>query len=193
MSASPQDESLATVYANALLDLAFQKGVHGEVLAELREFGAVLQKEEDFSVFLNTPNISQETKTDVVKKVFGGVVSDVTLHFLLIVIDKRRQYYLPLIVTAFEAGYHERMGELVVDVTSATRLGDGQRNRLQKTLEAKYGKDVILREAVDQDLLGGLVIQVGDSRIDGSLRTRLESIGERLSAVRTTSEAYYEN
>ncbi|MGE0711223.1 MAG: ATP synthase F1 subunit delta [Planctomycetota bacterium] len=191
--AGAQDESLAHIYANALLDLAFQKGVHGEVLAELREFGRVLEQEASFRSFLNTPNIRQEAKKEVVQKVFGGRVSDTTLHFLLIVIDKRRQVHLPQIVTAFVEGYHERMGELVVGITSATALDDGQRQRLTQVLSQKYGKDVILRESVSAALLGGLVIQVGDSRIDGSLRTRLSSIGTRLEAARLVSEDYYED
>jgi F-type H+-transporting ATPase subunit delta len=190
---SAQDESLAVVYANAILDLAFDKGVHGEVLAELRHFGGVLAEEGDFALFLNTPNVRPDTKKEIVQKVFGGHISDATLHFLLIVIDKRRQFYLPQIVKAFEKGYHERMGELVVGVTSATALGDQQRSRLQKTLQKKYGKDVILRETVNEGLLGGLVIQVGDHRIDGSLHTRLQTIGERLERARFVSEDYYEN
>ena len=72
-------------------------------------------------------------------------------------------------------------------------LGDAQRKRLTQTLSKKYDKEVILRERVDEGLLGGLVIQVGDSRIDGSLRTRLQTIGSRLEAARFTSEDYYED
>jgi len=187
------EETIGTVYGNALLDLAFEQGVHGEVLAELREFDALLAKEADFEAFLGTPRIRADVKKDVVKKVFSGQVSDTTLHFLLLVIDKGRQIYLRQIIAAFIEGYHERMGELVVNVTSAAELGDAQRKRLAQTLSQKYGKEVILRERVDDGLLGGLVIQVGDSRIDGSLRTRLQSIGSRLQAARFTSEDYYED
>ena len=186
-------ESLPQVYANALLELAFGKGVHAEVLSELTDFGQVLTREERFRDFLNAPSIPQNAKKDVVKRVFGSRVSDPTLNFLLVVIDKRRQYWLLDMIERFEAGYHERMGELVVDVTSAVELDEAHRDRLRRTLNTKFGKEIILRERVVPRLLGGLVLCVGDTRIDGSLRTRLESIGSRLAAVRFRSEDYYEN
>ncbi|MBL4848738.1 MAG: ATP synthase F1 subunit delta [Planctomycetes bacterium] len=187
------DESLASIYAVALLDLAFQKGVHGEVLAELREFGAILESESQFATFLNTPKVREEAKQDVIRKVFGGVLSDLTLNFLLVTIEKKRQFYLPQILEAFTAGYHERMGELVVDIVSATKLDDKQRDRLRAMLGKKHQQEIILSERINGDLLGGLVIQVGDSRVDGSLRTRLEAVGERLRAARFVSEDCYEN
>jgi F-type H+-transporting ATPase subunit delta len=188
--ASSGDESLGSVYATALLDLAFEKGVHGEVLAELREFGALLESEELFASFLTTPKVREDAKQELIKKVFGGVLSDLTLHFLLVTIEKKRQFYLPQIVEAFIAGYHERMGELVVDVVTATALGDKQRDRLRVLLGKKHQQEIILRERIEEGLLGGLVIQVGDSRVDGSLRTRLEAIGERLRATRVSEDLY---
>ena len=188
--ASSGDESLANVYASALLDLAFAKGVHGEVLAELREFGALLESEGLFASFLNTPKVREDAKQELIKKVFGGVLSDLPLHFLLVTIEKKRQFYLPQIVEAFIAGYHERMGELVVDVVTATALDDKQRDRLRALLGKKHQQEIILRERIEESLLGGLVIQVGDSRVDGSLRTRLEAIGERLRAARVSEDLY---
>lgn len=187
------DESLAHVYATALLELAFTKGVHAEVLAELNEFGSLLEKEALFANFLNTPKVREEIKQDVIRKVFGGVLSDLTLHFLLVTIEKKRQFYLPQIIAAYQAGYHERMGELVVDIKSATALTDGQRDRLRALLGKKHQQEIILREKIDESLLGGLVIQVGDSRVDGSLRTRLQAIGSRLQGARFVSEDYYED
>jgi F-type H+-transporting ATPase subunit delta len=191
--ASSGDESLASVYASALLDLAFTKGVHGEVLAELREFGSILESEALFVTFLNTPKVREGAKQDLIRKVFGGVLSDLTLNFLLVTIEKRRQFFFPQIVEAFIAGYHDRMGELVVDIVSATKLDAKQRDRLRALLGKKHQQEIILRERISEGLLGGLVIQVGDSRVDGSLLTRLEAVGERLRAARFVSEDYYED
>lgn len=187
------DESLAHVYATALLELAFSRGVHAEVLAELNEFGSILAGEPLFASFLNTPKVREEAKQDVIRKVFGEVLSDLTLHFLLVTIEKKRQFYFPQILAAYQAGYHERLGELVVDVKSAAALTDKQRERLRALLAKKHQQEIILREKVDEGLLGGLVIQVGDSRVDGSLRTRLQAIGSRLQGARFVSEDYYED
>ncbi|MEZ6186677.1 MAG: ATP synthase F1 subunit delta [Planctomycetota bacterium] len=188
-----REETIASVYANALLDLAFEKGVHREVLAELTEFDRILEGEAQFALFLGAPQIRPDTKKEVLDKVFGSGVSEITLNFLKIVIDKRRQHALTAMIDAFKSGYHERMGELVVDVESAVPLQSSSRERLLKTLRAKYNKEIILQEHVRDSLLGGIVIRVGDSRIDGSLRSRLQTIGSRLDAIRLQSEDYYED
>lgn len=188
-----RDESLAQVYATALLDLAFEKGVHAEVLGELKGFDQILSENVKFADFLYAPNIRQDVKKDVLQKAFGGSFSDVTLNFLRVVIDKRRQLSLRGIIAAFVEGYHERMGELVVQVYSAAELDQGQRSRLSASLKKKYNLDVILQEQVKPELLGGLVLKVADERIDGSLRTRLETIGSRLTRIRLNSEDHYED
>lgn len=188
-----RDDNLATVYAGALLELAFEKGVHAEVLAELRALGEILRQVPRFVTFLNTPNIGREVKKDLVDRVLGGQFSDATQNFLRVVIDKRRQAHLGAMIVAFEDGYHARMGEVVVLVTSAAALVDAQRKRLAAALKRRLDKEIILDERVDPRLLGGMVLRVGDSRIDGSLRSRLESIGARLTAARFRSEDYYED
>lgn len=188
-----RDETLANVYATALLDLAFDKGVHAEILSELKAFGQILDREPDFAAFLGTPNIRREVKKELITRVFGPKVSDFTLNFLNILIDKRRQVYLRLIIQAFEDGYHLRMNELVVKVQTAVPLEGAQRTRLQKALKAKYDKEVVLEERVNPRVLGGLVLQVGDTRVDGSLRSRLEMIGAKLEGTRFRSHEYYED
>jgi len=125
-----RDDNLAAVYAQALLELAFEKGVHAEILAELRAFGQALERDPQFRAFLNTPKIPREAKKDLVTRVFGTRVSDFTLNFLKVTIDKRRQGHLPSMITAFIAGYHERLNELVVTVTSAVPLEQPQKQKL---------------------------------------------------------------
>ncbi len=190
---STRDESIANVYATSLLDLAFEKGVHAEILSELRGFDQVLEREPSFTAFLGTPNIRREVKKDLVTRVFGPKVSDFTLNFLKVVIDRRRQGNLRHIIRAFIEGYHQRMGEVVVKVQSAVPLVDGQRERLTRALKSKFEKEVVLEERVSPRILGGLVLQVGDTRIDGSLRSRLETIGAKLEAARFRSQDYYED
>jgi F-type H+-transporting ATPase subunit delta len=187
------DDTLPNVYANALLELTFEQGVAQEVLAELRALRQVLEANPNFRTFLHTPHIEQEVKKGVVERVFGGQLSDITHNFVRVVIDKRRQLYLERIIEAFEAGYHVRMDELVVRVTSATPLQKSQRDKLHSVLKSKFKKEVYLEEKVNERLLGGLVLRVGDDRIDGSLRSRLETIGSRLAGVRFGSEDYYED
>jgi F-type H+-transporting ATPase subunit delta len=186
-------ETLARIYSDALLELAFEKGAHAEVLAELRDFVALLAKEPEFDAFLGTPSIRPNTKKAVLESVFGGQVSEITMNFLKVIVDRRRQDVLQLMVRTFENGYHDRMGEVVVGVNSAVSLSDAQRSKLLSLLKSKLEKEIVLEERVDTRLLGGLVIRVGDRRIDGSLKSRLESVGASLEGLRLHSEDYYEN
>ena len=78
-------------------------------------------------------------------------------------------------------------------VRRSAPLGGDQRTRLTSALKKKFDKDIILDEKVDPRLLGGLVLRSGDTRIDGSLRTRLEAIGARLAATRLRSQDLYED
>ena len=83
-------DTLPTIYAKALLDLSFEKGVHREVLAELNGFVEVLADNERFTLFLGTPLIAQTAKKEVIERAFGDHLSEVTLNFIRLVIDKRR-------------------------------------------------------------------------------------------------------
>lgn len=188
-----REETLGQVYAKALLELAYEKGVHGEVMAELKELDRLLERDRQFHDFICAPNIRLQAKKDVVEKVLGDHLSEVTLNFLKLVLDKRRQVHLREMVRAYEAAYHDQMGELVVTVESAVPLEAPQRQRLMGDLKKKHKKDIILEERVKPALLGGLVLKVGDSRVDGSLRARLDLLESRLSAVRLQSEEYYED
>jgi F-type H+-transporting ATPase subunit delta len=188
-----REETLGQVYAKALLGLASDKGVPAEVLAELKELDRLLERDRLFHDFLCAPNVRLQAKKDVIEKVLGDHLSEITLNFLKLVLDKRRQVHLREMVRAYEAEYHEQMGELVVRVESAVALEAPQRQRLIGDLKKKHKKDIILEERVKPALLGGLVLKIGDSRVDGSLRTRLEMVGSRLAAVRLRSEEYYED
>jgi F-type H+-transporting ATPase subunit delta len=187
------EDTLPIIYAKALLDLTFEKGVHREVLKELDWFTGVLAENVKFTSFLNAPHISKDVKKDVIERSFGAHLSEITLNFVRVLIDKRRQRLVSPIAVAFEAGYHERMDELVVRVRAAVPLNDGQRKSLIDMLKKKFQKEIHLVEKTSERLLGGLVLNIGDTRIDGSLRTRLEAVGARLEATRFRSEDYYEN
>ena len=105
------DESLASVYATAMLDLAFSKGVHAEVLAELRTFRDVLNREGSFRDFLNTPSVGQEVKKGLITKVFGGQISDPTLNFFQIVLENLACVWTFVRVHVRRGGSHSRRGD----------------------------------------------------------------------------------
>ncbi len=190
-------DAVAQVYAQALLELAFSKGVPAEVLRDVQEIGRILRDDPRSFRFLVAPNIRQEAKRTVVDHAFGGRVAEVVQNFLKVVIDKGRAQELPGIVDAFIAMYHERQGELVVQVSAAQALDDDEREKLKGAIKKKYRAqgytEVLLEEKVDARLLGGVIVRTGDSLYDGSLRTRLAAVGDRLRQGRLKIEDVYED
>lgn len=190
-------DSVAHVYAAALLELAFDKGVPAEVLRDMRELGRILHDDKKALAFLVTPNIRKESKRAVIDRALGGRVSEIVQNFIKVVVDKGRAQALLDIIRMFVQMYHERQGELMVKVQSAQPLEDDERDKLRGALKKKFGPkgytEVVLDEKVDPKLLGGIIVRTGDSLYDGSLRTRLAAIGERLRAGRLKIEEVYED
>lgn len=190
-------DKVAHVYAEALLELAFQKGIPAEVLREMRELGALFRSEPKSFAFLVTPNIRKESKRTAIDRAFGGRVSEIVQNFIKVVVDKGRAQALPDMVRSFIQMYHERQGELMVNVATAQPLEDDQRDKLRGVLKKKFAPkgytDIVFDEKVDPRLLGGMVVRTGDDLYDNSLRTRLDAIGERLRAGRIKVEDSYED
>jgi F-type H+-transporting ATPase subunit delta len=189
-------DAVAHIYAEALIQLAFEKGVPAEVLRDLEEVARLLREDPRAFTFLVTPNIRKEAKRQVIDRAFGGRVSEVVQNFLKVAIDKGRAAEIPSIIEAFKQAYHERQGELVVKIAAAQPLEDDERKRVRDALLKRFRNagvnDVVLEEKVDGALLGGLVVRTGDQVFDGSLRSRLAALGDKLKMARLKTERVYE-
>lgn len=184
----PREAKLANVYASALLDVAFQKGIHAQVRQELEAVCKVVPEVPAIGVAFQLGDQKQIAR---ILKTFEKHLSEVTLNFLQVTARRRRGSLLPQILEAYIAGMHERQGELVAQVRTAVPLEDVQRRSIAAALKKKFEKDIVLEERVDPRLMGGLVMRVGDQRIDGSLRSRLDAMETRLTAVRLRSKDYF--
>ncbi len=180
-----RESKLAKVYASALLDVAFEKGIHAQVRQELEAVCKLIPDVPSIGVAFQ---LGDEERIAKIYKVLEKHLSEVTLNFLHVVARRRRGALLDAILKAYIVGAHERLGEVVAHVDTAVPLDDSQRRSLNAVLKTKFDKDIVLQERVDPRLMGGLVVRVGDLRIDGSLRTRLEAMEARLTAVRFRSK-----
>jgi|SRR5579884_3408628 len=174
-------QRVARSYADALLDAAESKGQAREVLEELSSLvHDVFRSAPDFEGFLASRAISRKRKAPVIRSALQGRASDTLLNFMLVLNDKERLDLIRPILAAYRALYEEKTRHVRVRVRSAVPLPDDQRQRLEQELRAKFQKEPILETAVDPDLLGGLVVQVGDWVYDGSVRSRLAEIRNQL-------------
>jgi F-type H+-transporting ATPase subunit delta len=174
--------ALARVYAEALLDVADERGAAEEVAAELEELRRYAAVHPDFAAFLSSPAVDDEARRDVCERLLRGRVSDLAVDALQVVNRKGRLGLLPTIAEAYSQALDERRGRIAVGVESARPLDDDQRRRLVQAVARHTGKQARLREAVRPELIGGLVLRIGDRKIDNSVASRLAALAEALRA-----------
>jgi F-type H+-transporting ATPase subunit delta len=172
---------VARVYAEALLDAAVKRNQVDQVLEELRELVAVvLEPNPQLADFFANKTISKEKKAELLQRVFPGRVSELLANFLLVLNDHERLDLIRPILHAYTDLTNARARRMIVQVQSAVPLLDHQRQRLADELRQAFRQEPVLQTAVDPDLLGGLVVRVGDWLYDASLRKRLETVRKRI-------------
>ena len=173
--------SLAGRYASALFDLASEAGTVTAVESDLDNLDAALRESAELRALIKNPEISREQ----IGKVVSGLaqhlaLTDLTKKFLGVLAENRRVAELPAMIRAFHAIAAAQRGEVTAEVASAHALTDQQIATLETKLRAREGRTVKLKTRVDPALLGGLVVTVGSKRIDGSIRTRLNSLAQAM-------------
>ena len=166
-------QTVGKVYAEALFELAQEMHQEEKVWRELGQITDLVEQEKGFAKLLDVPTMSAEERVGVLQKVIG-TEDGITENFLCLLCERRRFGHLSEIRSAFNKLYYDAFGIAEVAVTSAVPLTASLREALVKELEEKLGRRIRLQEQVDASLIGGLVVQYGDTRMDNSLRTRLE-------------------
>ena len=171
-----RDETVARNYAEALFELGERhEGV--ETYGEGIEVVAVLIDEnDDFRRFLETPRIAVAQKKEVVRRVFGETLPARLVNFLLITLDKRRQRLLRVIAREYKGLMDEHFNRVHVEVTLARKFDEEAVEEMEKRLTVALGKTAIPHVRVKPGILGGAILRTGDTIYDGSLRRRLEGM-----------------
>jgi F-type H+-transporting ATPase subunit delta len=174
--------SVAREYAEALADVAVAGKNAPALRQEVRAMAEVATASADLRNFLATPAIPREAKHGVAEKLVERMGGSTTLrNFLWVLVDHHRTGMIGEIATEFETALLERLGLAEASVRSARELTAGQKQQLASTLEALTGKKIEARFAVDPTLVGGVVVRIGSTIYDGSVRTQLERLGARLA------------
>ena len=176
---------VANRYARALADLALEdpgKVDPQRMVGELRSFEAALQEAGELSGILSNPAVPPVRKRAVVTRLADMMgFSPLVRNLLYVMIDRRRIAALPEIREAFEGMLDERLGLLRAEITSAGELTSQQREALENKLSGVVGKQVRCEYGVDEGLLGGAVVQLASTVYDGSVKGRLEALGNKLA------------
>jgi F-type H+-transporting ATPase subunit delta len=172
------DRSLA--YAEALFAVARAEGTLGEVEDELFRFSQTLQGNDELRDALTDARIPAARRQQIVEDLLGGKASSTTVALVSMVVGTGRARALPTIIERLVEMSAAEANKEVAEVRSAVPLTDDQRDRLAKALEDATGKQVEIKVVVDPSVLGGIVAQVGDTVIDGSVRRRLDQLKNAL-------------
>ena len=168
-------QQLADVYARSLFEVAMEHDVLDDVHEQLGQFADAFEEERDLRVFFFSPYFNSDEKIEGLEKVVEGA-DERLVNFLELLAEKHRLPYLPRIRSRFDKLWAEERQLINVDITSAVELDKSTVRSIGQRIEKDTGRSVELSASVDPEVLGGLVIRVGNMVMDASVRNRLERL-----------------
>ena len=174
----------AIAYARSMLELANERGQTDDVGREMAAIREITDQNPTFAAFLADPGIGAGERTATLNKVFRDRVSPLVMNFLGVLNNKGRLRLLGPISEAFGDLLEEQQGKVEVDVTVAQRLSPDQLEQVRRRVSEALGKDAVVHQYVDENIIGGLVLRVEDRLIDASVKNQLEAMRARLLAAR---------
>jgi F-type H+-transporting ATPase subunit delta len=179
-----RETTIARNYAETLLELARRAG-------DLRGWGELIEQVSDavetdrrLRIFLESPRVSGQQKKEVIQKAFGGALPRDFVRFLQALVTHRRQMLVPAIAHEYHDLVDQVEGRIHASVTVAREADEADRQVIATQLSRALGKDVVPHFHVNPAILGGVVVRVGDTVLDGSIRRRLAALRANMLGAR---------
>jgi F-type H+-transporting ATPase subunit delta len=172
----------ARVYAEALFDVGRNKGTLDTLQQQLGEFTDAVDGNRELQVFFFSPYLSSTEKEEGIARAISGAEPEL-INFLKLLVDKHRMTEIFRIRRAFEELWKQENRRIDVTVTSAVELDQAVVARIGQEVERQTGEKVDLSSRVDSDILGGIVLQVGNMVLDASIRSRLEKLRKSVATA----------
>jgi F-type H+-transporting ATPase subunit delta len=175
---------IAARYATAVFDLAREDKALGKLEGDVEALAEALDVSAELRDVISSPIYSRDEQAAALTGVAKALkLSPTMTNTLALMASKRRLFVLPQLISALRARIADEKGEVAVDVIAATSLTDAQRDALSKSIAASVGKSVKINMAVDESLIGGLVVKVGSTMIDTSIKSKLAALQNTLKEV----------
>ncbi len=175
-------EELARVYGDALFGVAKEEGNVDQVRDELVAFADAMNENRELQIFFFSPYFSSKEKKEGIARVLSGG-SEATVNFLELLAEKHRMPAIFRIRSYYEDLWAEENKRLEVSVTSAVPLDGSIVDRVGAEIERQTDRKIDIRSDVDEDILGGLVLRVGNMVLDASLRAKLEKLRKEVASA----------
>lgn len=177
------ENEIARKYGQAIFELASEQDQLDQVARDIENLRELIKENDDFKNLLYHPRIDSKIKKRTFIKIVGDEINELTRDFCQLLIDKRRIRFFVSIARDFELRTKEFKEILEVELVSAVELPEELQESIVARLEKIFAYQIELTARVDEDLIGGLQIKVGDKVIDGSIRNELEQLKKRLENI----------
>ncbi|MCE5314568.1 MAG: F0F1 ATP synthase subunit delta [Armatimonadota bacterium] len=167
-------------YASALFGAASKTGVVDRVESDLGLVSYVFESSPRLAESVESPLVPSSRKRDILSDIFRDKVHEVTLSYLSLLVDKRREAAILQTEGEYIQLANAARGIVAVKVTSAVKLSEGEEASLTAKLAEMTGKTVYLEKLVDASLIGGVIVRIGDRVIDGSIKGQLAALRDKM-------------
>ncbi|HEX9858316.1 MAG TPA: F0F1 ATP synthase subunit delta [Paracoccaceae bacterium] len=175
---------IAARYATAVFELAKDENALTALEGDIDALDAALAASADLRALIASPILSREDQGKAIAAVAAKMgLAALSANTLALMAAKRRLFVLPQMIADVRDRIAAEKGEMTADVAAATKLTAAQAKKLAATLKARVGKDVKLKTSVDESLIGGLVVKLGSTMIDTSIRSKLAALQNAMKEV----------
>ena len=175
-------QSRATIrYAKSLIDISEENGVIDSSYDDMVLVNSLCSSNKDLINLLKTPIVKTDLKVKILKELFSNSVSSLTLSFIVLITNKKRESILAEISSSFISLYKSKKNIKEVTVTTALPLDETMRKELMNYVKAQNNSNIELIEKVDESLIGGAIIRMGDTQLDASVSSKLKILRQKFS------------
>jgi len=167
-------------YAKAFFSLAKDKGLTSELRKDAGLITNVCETSNDFILLLESPVVKTSQKVKAIRSIFEGKLNTLSLKFLVLIAENNRTKNIPDIFRSLEALYQQEAGVKTAVLTTAQPMNETLVSQVQQKLEIEFNAKVELTQKVNDELIGGFVLRIGDKQYDASVSTHLKKIREQL-------------
>jgi len=183
MPATTKQSGPAVQYAQALLELANEHGQAEQIGAELVQIQQIVEANRSFTLFLADPSIGEAERKRLIEAVFKGRLTPLLMNTLGVLNANGRLALLPQMAVAYQQLLDEQLGKVEVDMTVAHELDPAGLEQARQRIGQALGKNAVVHQKVDDSIIGGMVLQIGDKLIDASVKSQLETMKKQLLAA----------
>lgn len=175
-----KDLSAARRYSSSLLELAIKKNEVSETAEGLKSLKQALKEIPQLKAFLYSFRFDTDRKVKTLGIIFGNDITDLLSNFMKTIINNKRQDLIPDIADQFNKMAMNSMNKILVSTFTPEKLSEDTRKMIKEKLDGLLGKDVVIESIIDPDLIGGMILRIDNSVIDGSVRGYLTRMRKEL-------------